>query len=343
MKWTKQVEREGDFLKNCLLYESLVERFPVVFGINFSDFMTIRNSDVFVHYKPYREKVSAYIKKRLKDDPKFLEQALRKGKLHFSNLIEFCGHVNDKDLVVLGNDHLLRLTKEYFHLYKMPYPYFNLTIFLEDLNDDRQIDLMTRLRYLGRDSFNKAHNLISPLFDEISRRSKIPVKQLKVLTPPEIIRLLRLNKIGLEEKTADRINCFFSHFDGMFRLFEKVSVTVDEHDNLIVPEIKGKGTFPAVYKGRVRRVDSQKDMALVKKGEIIVTRMTTPQLITKQIENAGAIITDEGGITCHAAIISREFNIPALIGTRNATKILRDGDLVKVDTIKGIANMISKK
>ena len=75
-------------------------------------------------------------------------------------------------------------------------------------------------------------------------------------------------------------------------------------------------------------------------GSIIVSRMTTPNLITKGMKKAGAIITDEGGITCHAAVLSREFNIPALIGTGNATKLLKDGDMVEIDTDKGIANKV---
>jgi pyruvate,water dikinase len=69
--------------------------------------------------------------------------------------------------------------------------------------------------------------------------------------------------------------------------------------------------------------------------------MTTPDLMPA-IEKAVAIVTDEGGMLCHAAIVSRELGIPCIIGTRNATSILRDGDLVEVDAEKGIVRKIKK-
>ena len=80
--------------------------------------------------------------------------------------------------------------------------------------------------------------------------------------------------------------------------------------------------------------------SIMNKGDILVTRMTTPPPIMAGIKNAGAIITDEGGITCHAAIISREFGIPALIGTQIATQILKDNDLVEINFDKGSAQKI---
>ena len=60
------------------------------------------------------------------------------------------------------------------------------------------------------------------------------------------------------------------------------------------------------------------------------------------IQKAKAIITNEGGITCHAAVISRELGIPCIVGTKIATKVLKDGDLVKVDANKGIVKVIKK-
>ena len=61
---------------------------------------------------------------------------------------------------------------------------------------------------------------------------------------------------------------------------------------------------------------------------------------TPYLKNVLGIITNEGGIACHAAIISRELNVPCLVGTKNATKILRNGDLVELDANNGIAKII---
>ena len=59
------------------------------------------------------------------------------------------------------------------------------------------------------------------------------------------------------------------------------------------------------------------------------------------MKKAAAIVTDEGGITCHAAIISREFNIPCIVGTQIASSLLKDGDLVEVDAEKGVVRKCS--
>jgi pyruvate,water dikinase len=74
---------------------------------------------------------------------------------------------------------------------------------------------------------------------------------------------------------------------------------------------------------------------LLEKGDIIVTTMTSPDLVPS-ISKSAAIITDLGGRTCHAAIVSREMGIPAIVGTQVATRILRDGQQVTVDAYNGI-------
>jgi phosphoenolpyruvate synthase/pyruvate phosphate dikinase len=74
-------------------------------------------------------------------------------------------------------------------------------------------------------------------------------------------------------------------------------------------------------------------------GNILVAHSTTPELMVL-INKAAAIVADQGGMLSHAAVVSREFNIPCIIGTGNATKILKDGDLIEVDANKGIVRKI---
>jgi pyruvate,water dikinase len=88
-------------------------------------------------------------------------------------------------------------------------------------------------------------------------------------------------------------------------------------------------------KGKIKVIKSSKDFNQFKQGNILVTSMTVPDYVPLMKKSA-AIITDEGGISCHASIISRELKIPCIIGTKIATKIFKDGDLVEVDANKGI-------
>ena len=76
-------------------------------------------------------------------------------------------------------------------------------------------------------------------------------------------------------------------------------------------------------------------------GDILVSPMTRPELMPA-VKRAAAIVTDEGGITCHAAIVSRELGIPCIIGTKNATRILKDGDKVEVDANHGVVKILKR-
>jgi len=109
-------------------------------------------------------------------------------------------------------------------------------------------------------------------------------------------------------------------------------------------EIKGSCASRGFVRGKVKILnhdaqDISHEMMIMEKGSILVATQTKPQLMTA-IAKASAIITDEGGICSHAAIISREFGIPAIIGTGNATKMLKDGDFVEVDADNGIVRKI---
>lgn len=111
------------------------------------------------------------------------------------------------------------------------------------------------------------------------------------------------------------------------------------------PKQKGrdlKGTVanngPAVV-GPVKILRGLSDINKVKPGDILVASMTRPEFMSA-IRLAAAIVTDEGGITCHAAIIARELNIPAIIGTKIATKLLQDGCLVEVKANHGLVRIL---
>ena len=77
------------------------------------------------------------------------------------------------------------------------------------------------------------------------------------------------------------------------------------------------------------------------KGDVLVSIATDPDIVTA-MKKASAFVTDEGGLSCHAAIISREMNKPCVIGTKIATKVFKDNDLVEVDANKGIIKILKK-
>ncbi len=107
---------------------------------------------------------------------------------------------------------------------------------------------------------------------------------------------------------------------------EEDEATTTEHKILV----KGLPASPGVGAGKVVVVDSMDDLPKVKQGDIMVTVMTTPDMVPAMVR-AAAIVTDEGGMTCHAAIVSRELGIPCIVGTTKGTSVLKDGMTVTVD------------
>lgn len=105
--------------------------------------------------------------------------------------------------------------------------------------------------------------------------------------------------------------------------------------------LKGQAAFLGTVVGTVKIAFSVEDLKKISFEEpvILVTPMTTLQFVPF-LKNVKGIVTDEGGITCHAAIVSRELGVPCVIGTRNATKILKDGDIVEVNANTGIIKKI---
>ncbi|MDD1675434.1 MAG: phosphoenolpyruvate synthase, partial [Methanomicrobiales archaeon] len=99
--------------------------------------------------------------------------------------------------------------------------------------------------------------------------------------------------------------------------------------------IQGQGASPGVVSGKVVMVKTMKDVGKVQEGDIMVTKMTNPDMVPAMRKVCG-IITDEGGMTCHAAIVSRELGTPAVVGTKKATSVLKEGQLVTMDGEKGV-------
>lgn len=118
------------------------------------------------------------------------------------------------------------------------------------------------------------------------------------------------------------------------KMFEKVMSEISGSDELTLKGNVGSKGSILIVKGIVRILMSPQEMDQLKDGEILVTAMTTPEYVPA-MRRSLAIITDEGGVTCHAAIVSRELGKPAIIGTKIATKFLKNGEFIEIDMEKG--------
>jgi pyruvate,water dikinase len=98
--------------------------------------------------------------------------------------------------------------------------------------------------------------------------------------------------------------------------------------------LTGLAASPGIASGIVKIISDLKDLPKIKQGDVLVTKMTNPDMVVS-MQKSAAIITDEGGLTAHAAIVSREMGIPAIVGTDIATTTLKEGEIVTVDGYSG--------
>ncbi len=98
--------------------------------------------------------------------------------------------------------------------------------------------------------------------------------------------------------------------------------------------LTGLGASPGIASGKIKIIFSMKDLDKIKTGDILVTKMTNPDMVVS-MQKSAAIVTDEGGLTAHAAIVSREMGIPAVVGTHDATTKLKEGEIITVDGTSG--------
>ena len=109
--------------------------------------------------------------------------------------------------------------------------------------------------------------------------------------------------------------------------------------NKKIKQLKGSVACKGFVKGYIRILMGHDQISLLKDGEILVSPMTIPDFLPA-MKKAAAFVTDEGGILCHAAIVAREMQKPCIVGTKFATKIFKDGDLVEVDANKGLVTLL---
>ena len=155
----------------------------------------------------------------------------------------------------------------------------------------------------------------------------------QVLTPTEIVQLSKLG-VAIEEHYGcpQDIEWAFVGADLFFVQSRPVTFRPTRSDRKVL--LRGLGVGRGRASGRVRILTSPKEGRQLVDGEVLVAKMTSPDWVPT-LRRASALITDAGGSTCHAAIVSRELGLPGVVGTRVATSELATGDLVTVDAASG--------
>lgn len=197
----------------------------------------------------------------------------------------------------------------------------------------------------------RAQEVIYRFLQEFARRKKISLDKWHYLTPPEVWSVLvgALDFPHRDVKARQKrmfvpvdYKSYTIYTGRIADKFYRAYRTGDRDKS--VREVKGivgsRGT-PGLFRAKVQILRGPNQVKSFKKGRVLVAELTSPDYIAA-IRKASAIITDHGGLTSHAAVVAREFNIPCIVGTKNATQAFSNGDLVEINATRGIIKRVKK-
>ena len=165
----------------------------------------------------------------------------------------------------------------------------------------------------------------------------------RVLSDAELVELTEMGK-RVQSHYGEPMDTEWAFEKGMLFLLQARPITTlgdveeetgDASSDLGDVLVRGLGASPGMAAGTVKIVLDIDELDKIKDGDIMVTTMTTPDMVPA-MRRASGIVTDEGGVTCHASIISRELGIPCVVGTGDATTALKENSGVTLDGKKGL-------
>lgn len=214
-------------------------------------------------------------------------------------------------------------------------------------SDKKTVALMKEFVYFRNYRTEKLYEALyylEPLWLKLGQAYGLKEKEIGCYTLADLDKLIKNNKRLSVTEINNR-----QKGHGLLLHDDKLSLVTGEGlgklksqnqtDEGVVTQINGSVACRGKITGTAKVVLRAAEQDKIVNGDILVTSMTTPDFLPS-MKRASAFVTDEGGITCHAAIVARELKKPCIIGTKNATKILHDGDLIEVDADKGIVKVI---
>src|SRR3989338_3508637 len=186
--------------------------------------------------------------------------------------------------------------------------------------------------------------ILNRIIDVLAKRWNVEAQFLETLSVEELCECVTTGKIPKDLEMRWQHGIYIPH-ENRYKVItgnetkkfmkENILEEKTEHEDVIKGQVGQQGNVI----GRVKLVFGPQHNNKVQEGDILVAPATSPQFLPA-MERAAAFVTDVGGITSHAAIVARELKKPCIVGTKNATRILKDDDLVEVDATKGIVKRI---
>ncbi|HEY0010698.1 MAG TPA: PEP/pyruvate-binding domain-containing protein [Candidatus Paceibacterota bacterium] len=276
---------------------------------------------------------------------------------HCNNLAQFF------ETQIKGKEHLAQNQVREFFEYtkklvgdytKMNFEYTDKAYTKKDQDTviESNLALITKFKDEVRAVMNKtlfeSDGYVAEIWKILAKQFDVAPAMLDNLTQEEILALFSGSKPAAD--VADRRHAFVYSYANRMPIDgeEAVSIVKEFEENVdAAMELRGQTANKGKVRGRVKVIavdysdfgKLNREIERMKEGEVLVAETTAPELLMA-CKKAGAIITDMGGLMSHAAIVSREFGIPCIVGTKNASQVLKDGDLVEVDADTGVVTRI---
>lgn len=336
-----------------------------VFGINLAHHIFIGENGLETSYRSQTEllKLKKHFFSKCQKNKKYIAllcvQQNKLYKIYLKLLKQFkkinLGKIDNKKLLVWYKK-FIKLEGEAFAILNYP---FHISTSLSELNTGFSKDIAklgkirnaaTKLIY-----YECYHQDYWGIFNVVAERFKIPKKLVSFLLPAELEITLKTGQCPvLNIELQNRYNYYVLDLKGdklslytgskakelAKRALAGIADIQKQKINSKIKLLTGVCAYPGKFSGSAKIIFDEEDAKLkLKNGGVLITSMTR-ETLTPYLKKVGAIVTDEGGILCHAAIMSRELKIPCVIGAKIATQVFRDGDLVEVDAERGIVRKI---
>jgi len=189
-----------------------------------------------------------------------------------------------------------------------------------------------------------ADQYATPMYKALALLLELPFDLVFSMTRSELTKAIT-DKCDIQKDTLIQRSQHYclALIDGLIEFYQPTDANMRQHTTVKTGDIlQGLPTSPGIVRGKVRILKRGEENPVVSMDEIIVARMTRPELGTA-LDVALAYVTDEGGRLCHAAIVSREKNKPCVVGLGNATEVLRSGMVVEVDGSAGTVTVVESE
>lgn len=289
-----------------------------------------------------RDKLGKYLSSQIEKSPRFAIALSNKLKNQAKSFLAFIDHNESKKPSLKLYDEFWSRLLAYYH------PHINVKYVVDYLKPElleKYLPYLQSARLAAEPVLNRTEDFLVSFAKNISRKIGYSYKLVLCFTKEEMREYLKTettpskNELEVRDKGAALIadKTGYQFFPGRkTKEVERLLVTKSK-----AVSVSGFKAYHGKVKGRVVIVTNPKNSKGFKVGDILVTGATRPEFLPI-MEKASAFVTDAGGILSHAAITAREMKKPCVVGTKDATRVFKDGDKVEVDADKGTVKKIEK-